>query len=1140
MERLMNSPEGRRSHIWLGGGRGLNRPLAEAVVWGVPVVLHHHRQRYDPLQRTFLCCGRQYSKSPFLCQHKTVSPSETNSWELVRSMASQTWTEPSQTTPVALPVSPLVTQPDHNDTDGHDGGTQDTSECMESLESKESDNTFMSSPSRTLSSVDLPEAAAPGPGAPVTDRGGVTMQRHRGPAGVPVAAPPSSSSSNTSLSLPECQAAAPSSDNDAPLNSVDVSPSPPSATASIVLPDPPLTSCNGPSEDVTRIPPPPVDDDVSYHPGTRSPPYVDPTTATQTVKDPTPAAPAAAAATVQESPDVAPTASVPEAPQSTPEPPAHHANAAAADDHENPLATALSAAAAAADVAGKTEPHAISATIQPAPQGALDTCVDTMAADTTRACHAALPRSPSSSVAGPCVVAARAVAMDGQRQSTLSPPSLMSVRCLLETVLTRFPPQTELSSRAFQSPGVDLRYVLETVNNWGLNGIVMKGHVVAVISVDSEGRPVIGETVRRDKKSRLEVLRRPQVHVLRPRGDISQTAAGRVVSSKSYMGPPAISPSTAAQITGGPLAKLRRFFGLPDVSPVPRPLSAVVDSAAPPTRRSRPPEPTAAAAVGRVRRLPCGIDVAVKIIAVDMATSDRDDLTRVMEEATLLSQLEHPFLPIYHESFSVPPAFCVIVQEYLIGSVRRLYRDLGPLPEWVIAFIVKDVLSALKYLHQDFHPAVSCIHRDIKASNILLDSDARAKLVDFGVAAMVPRGHMATPGLGTPMWMAPEAADTASSRGVGTPADIWSLGLTVIEMATGTLPLTATSRHTGANEHMASDSTSGANFEPTLEDGLYPGGTVCGTSKAAATTNRTAASSTSTERDRPVALETSSATHATSASTVHAAGTTMATVKVPLQFSPQIKDFVSLCVKRDPAARVTAEALLQHPFIAGDIRRAKSYRELFIELHKTAMQRKRDTVRTSVVVEETIVAPPLPGTSGASPKAAPVGTSGADVPPPAPILPPHPEQETHGDTPVPNLSSLSLSQDEPSRPMGRSFVESITRLWRREQYQPPIAQEEEACSTLREECAADGTATGRCVLDLASAGLEKEQLAAAARRPSNDLSEANIQLNYASTPRAQVLQEDDAKGELAIAWEIFESRVRSDEEDPLKTVAHEA
>jgi len=157
-----------------------------------------------------------------------------------------------------------------------------------------------------------------------------------------------------------------------------------------------------------------------------------------------------------------------------------------------------------------------------------------------------------------------------------------------------------------------------------------------------------------------------------------------------------------------------------------------------------------------------------------------------MNEIEIMKKLRSPYSVFFHGSYFKTThdgtAELWIVMEYCdSGSIGDLITK-RPLREDHIAIICSQVLKALAYLRSN-----DLIHRDIKASNILLNSKGRIKLADFGVSAHLHERRQST--VGTPYWCAPEAI-LDPENGYCFSSDIWSLGITAIEMAEGKPPLT--------------------------------------------------------------------------------------------------------------------------------------------------------------------------------------------------------------------------------------------------------------------------------------------------------------------------------------------------------------
>ncbi|XP_068592745.1 mitogen-activated protein kinase kinase kinase 19 [Cebidichthys violaceus] len=183
--------------------------------------------------------------------------------------------------------------------------------------------------------------------------------------------------------------------------------------------------------------------------------------------------------------------------------------------------------------------------------------------------------------------------------------------------------------------------------------------------------------------------------------------------------------------------------------------------------------------------------IAVKQVSLDSSDPDtaKKEYGHLEGEVELLKTLRHANI-VGFLGTSLYQHVVSIFMEYIPGgSIASILHRFGPLPERVLALYTHQILEGVAYLHLN-----RVIHRDLKGNNVMLMPTGVIKLIDFGCARRLSclnhtasnSGDLLKSVHGTPYWMAPEVIN---ETGYGRKSDIWSVGCTVFEMATGKPPL---------------------------------------------------------------------------------------------------------------------------------------------------------------------------------------------------------------------------------------------------------------------------------------------------------------------------------------------------------------
>ncbi|SGY33367.1 BQ5605_C002g01487 [Microbotryum silenes-dioicae] len=156
---------------------------------------------------------------------------------------------------------------------------------------------------------------------------------------------------------------------------------------------------------------------------------------------------------------------------------------------------------------------------------------------------------------------------------------------------------------------------------------------------------------------------------------------------------------------------------------------------------------------------------------------------QILRELQIMHDCSSPFIVSFYGAYLRDPYICMCMEYMDKGSLDQIYKRVGPIPEPILGKIALAVVSGLTYLY-DVH---KIMHRDVKPSNVLLNSAGQIKICDFGVSGELINS-IADTFVGTSTYMSPERI---SGDPYTVKSDVWSLGITLVELAIGRFPFSS-------------------------------------------------------------------------------------------------------------------------------------------------------------------------------------------------------------------------------------------------------------------------------------------------------------------------------------------------------------
>jgi serine/threonine protein kinase len=175
------------------------------------------------------------------------------------------------------------------------------------------------------------------------------------------------------------------------------------------------------------------------------------------------------------------------------------------------------------------------------------------------------------------------------------------------------------------------------------------------------------------------------------------------------------------------------------------------------------------------------LPVAIKIISKSNLEANPDAKHRVEREISILKLLKHPNIMSIYDIMQTQTHIFIVLEHLGGGELYDYVLQRGFLPADEVFLSFHQMLMGVEYMH-----TMNICHRDLKLENLLLDTMGNIKLADFGMASTMPPDGMLHTSCGSPHYACPEIVRGEAYHGVQ--ADLWSMGVILFALATGTLP----------------------------------------------------------------------------------------------------------------------------------------------------------------------------------------------------------------------------------------------------------------------------------------------------------------------------------------------------------------